>query len=193
MESLLGAALDADPGLLDYALAKGVTPATPTSLLALLKTIAATWRQATATEQATELLELGKALYDRLGTFADLVSKVGSALETTVKRYNGMVGSLESRLLVTCRGFDGFDAAKLEATTITPEKAQVRHLSAPEFAGMSIPDLQGVPSAASVLDRTDRNGISRPDGAADPVPLPPRSTPGAIPWAGQTPGSRRQR
>jgi DNA recombination protein RmuC len=148
MESLLSAALGADPGLLDYAMAKGITPATPTSLLALLKTVAVMWRQTTVTEQAAELLDLGKSLYERLGVFAGHVGKVGSALESAVVHYNRMVGSLESRVLVTCRSFDGFDASKLTAMPVSPEKAQVKHLSAPEFAGAFTADSAGGPGHA---------------------------------------------
>jgi DNA recombination protein RmuC len=134
MESLLSSALEADPSLLEYALGRGITPATPASLLALLKTVAVVWRHATVTEEAHELLELGQALYDRLGVLGDHVAKVGSALAGTVARYNQMVGSLESRVLVAARSFEGFDASKLTATPIPPDKAQVRSLTAPELA-----------------------------------------------------------
>lgn len=132
-ESLLSAALDADPTLLDHAFARGVVPASPTSLLALLRAIANIWIQHDLTDRAEELLQVGRTLYQRLGAFAGHMTTLGNSLASTVATYNKAVGSLESRLLVTAREFDSLEAPA-EVSGIDPDKAQVRRLTAPELA-----------------------------------------------------------
>jgi DNA recombination protein RmuC len=135
VESLLAEALRSDPALLDYALGKGVVLATPSNLLAILKTVAVIWQQHTVAEQAQELLELGKSLYASLGGLGDHVAKLGAGLETAVKRYNDLVGSLEGRLLPRARRLEGFDASKLEVRQLEGDRTQVRQLRSPELTG----------------------------------------------------------
>ncbi|HLS49620.1 MAG TPA: DNA recombination protein RmuC [Actinomycetaceae bacterium] len=132
-EALLAAALDADASLLEDALRVGVAPASPSSLLALLRTAASIWSAATVAEEANELLELGRELYSRLASLSTHVRKVGRGLESTVAHYNAMVGSLETRLLVTARRFEGFATDELEASPISGDKAQLRPFTAPEL------------------------------------------------------------
>lgn len=133
-EGLLAAALEADPALLEHALRQGVAPTSPASLLALLRTTATIWASSRVTEDARALLELGRTLYERLAAVAAHVSQLGRALESAVVHYNRAVGSMESRLLVTARSFDGLDRDGLDATPITPDRAQVRRFTAPELA-----------------------------------------------------------
>lgn len=132
-EGLLGAALEADPGLLEHALRQGVAPTSPASLLALLRTVATVWASARVTEDARALLDLGRTLYERLGAVAGHVSALGRSLESAVVHYNKAVGSMESRLLVTARSFDGLDETGLEVSEVSPDKAQVRRFTAPEL------------------------------------------------------------
>jgi DNA recombination protein RmuC len=130
-ESILAAALSADPGLLDHALSKNVVLASPGTLLAVLKSVAFTWRQDVLTDSARELFELARQLYERMGTLGENVSKLGSSLKTSVDRYNSMVGTLEARVLPTARKLNALDAAGLAA----PSAVQVapRAVSAPEL------------------------------------------------------------
>jgi DNA recombination protein RmuC len=130
-ESILAAALSADPALLDYALSKNVVLASPGTLLAVLKSVAFTWRQDVLTDSARELFELARQLYERMGTLGENVSKLGSSLKSSVDRYNSMVGTLEARVLPTARKLNALDAAGL----ITPPAVQVtpRSVSAPEL------------------------------------------------------------
>lgn len=132
-EGLLAAALDADPGLLEHALRLGVAPTAPASLLALLRTTATIWTSATVTEDAKRLLDLGRTLYDRLGTVAGHVGQLGRTLESAVQHYNRLVGSVESRLLVTARGFDGLDHGALEVNELDGDRGQVRRFTAAEL------------------------------------------------------------
>lgn len=130
-ESILAAALTADPALLDYALNKNVVLASPSTLLAVLKSVAFTWRQDVLTDSARELFELARQLYERMGTLGDNVTKLGSSLKTSVDRYNSMIGTLEARVLPTARKLNALDAAGL----VTPPAIEVttRSVAAPEL------------------------------------------------------------
>ncbi len=130
-ESILAAALAADPGLLDYALNKNVVLASPGTLLAVLKSVAFTWRQDVLTDSARELFELARQLYERMGTLGDNVTKLGSSLKTSVDRYNSMVGTLEARVLPTARKLNALEVEGLA----TPPAIEVttRTVAAPEL------------------------------------------------------------
>ncbi|MDO5495743.1 MAG: DNA recombination protein RmuC [bacterium] len=132
-ESLLPAALEADPALLEYAMRRGVVPATPTSLLALLRAVAGVWVREELSEQAEELLTIGRTLYERLGVVAGHVTALGGSITSTVAAYNKAVASIESRLLVTARQFEPLEAPAL--TEIPGEKGQVKLFTASELAG----------------------------------------------------------
>jgi DNA recombination protein RmuC len=147
-ESLLGEALRADPTLLEHALARGVAPATPSGLFALLKTVATIWQQATVAQEARDLLDLGRELHSRLGALGTRVGKLGRTLTSAVRDYNDVVGSLERRVLVTTRRFEAFDATTLAAAPIDSESAQVRHLSAPELTPERAPERAAEPRAS---------------------------------------------
>ena len=130
-ESILAAALMADATLLDHALSRNVVLASPSTLLAVLKSVAFTWRQDVLTDSARELFELARQLYERMGTLGDNVGKLGSSLKSSVDRYNSMVGTLEARILPTARKLNAMDGSGLAtppALEVTP-----RSLAAPEL------------------------------------------------------------
>ena len=83
--------------------ARNVVIATPTTLVALLRTVGYAWRQEALARNAREVLELARELYNRLATMGGHVDAVGTALNSAVNRYNKAVGSLESRVLVSAR------------------------------------------------------------------------------------------
>ncbi|WP_314191427.1 DNA recombination protein RmuC [uncultured Arthrobacter sp.] len=151
-ESILAAALSADPALLDHALSRNVVLASPSTLLAVLKSVAFTWRQDVLTDSARELFELARQLYERMGTLGDNVGKLGSSLKTSVDRYNAMVGTLEARVLPTARKLNALDATGL----VTPPAVQVtpRAPAAPELQGESRhhAELHAAGPAAAELD-----------------------------------------
>lgn len=164
-ESLLSAALAQDPTLLDHAFGRRVALASPVNLWAVLKTVAYTWTQQDVSQEARELLTLGTQLYERLGSLTGHADDLRRAIERTVDTYNKLVGSLESRVLVTARRFPGIDETKLDAVsgpaaiTSTP-----RRLTAPEFvaddpvqpAGDTPPAAEETPLLADVGELRDR-------------------------------------
>lgn len=131
-ESLLAAAIDEDPTLLDYAFSKRVALASPVNLWAVLKTVAFTWKQQEISTEARTLLNLGTQLFDRLGTVAGHADDMRRALERTVESYNRFAGSLETRVLVTARQFPGIDASALEPVP-QPITTTPRRFTAPEL------------------------------------------------------------
>lgn len=132
-ESILNAAIDADPVLMDYAFGKGVLLATPVNLWAVLKTVAFTWQQDVLTEDAKRLFDLGKELYSRLSRMAEHSDKLRRSIESTVSNYNAFAGSLEQRVLVTARKLDALDESKVIGAPRLIE-AQTRRLDQSEFA-----------------------------------------------------------
>ncbi|MFB4353053.1 DNA recombination protein RmuC [Microbacterium sp. LS_15] len=137
-ESLLSAAIDEDPTLLDYAFGRRVALASPVNLWAVLKTVAYTWTQQEVSTEARALLALGTQLYDRLGVLAGHADDLRRALERTVESYNRFAGSLESRVLVTARQFPGIDTTGL-AESPKGVTTQTRRFTAPELVGNGDP------------------------------------------------------
>ena len=132
-EAVLSAALEADPALLEHALGRGVALASPVSLLTLLRTCATAWARTAVNDDARELLELGRTLYERLGTVAGHLDALGGALRRSVTAYNKAVGSMENRLLVTARSLETLGEQVDSPTLISADATQVRTFTAPEL------------------------------------------------------------
>lgn len=142
-ESLLAAALDEDPALLDYAFSRRVALASPVNLWAVLKTVAYTWTQQDVSDEARRLFELGNELYQRLGGLASHAGDLRRAIERTVESYNKFVGTLESRVLVTARKFPGIDETRLDAVAApAPIDTATRMTTAPELLGADVGELR---------------------------------------------------
>jgi DNA recombination protein RmuC len=132
-ESFLSAALEADPSLIEYAAGRQVVLATPTTLIALLRTVAHAWSQEALADKAREIHVLARELHERIATMGDHLDKVGRSLTAAVGAYNRAVGSLESRVLVSARRLSdlevtGDDLASPGVVTEAP-----RQLSAAEL------------------------------------------------------------
>ena len=110
-ESFFGAAVEVDSTLMEDALQNRVVIATPATLIALLRAIAYGWRQEQITENAQEISELGKQLFERMTIFVDHVVNIGKGIEKATESYNKAVGSLESRVLISARRFNELGVA----------------------------------------------------------------------------------
>ena len=105
-ENFFSSALASNPRLLEIGAAKSVILATPTTLIALLKSVAVGWRQVETAENARRIAKLGRLLYRRLGVMVGHMRRTGKNIDRSVAAYNAMVGSFEHRVLVAARQFE---------------------------------------------------------------------------------------
>jgi DNA recombination protein RmuC len=166
-EPLFHAALERDPGLIEDAAKQGVLLTSPASLIALLRSVAEGWRQEKVAESARIVSELGRQLYERLGSLAGHVARLGKSLDNAVGAYNDAIGSLESRVLVTARQFPdlGIAAAK-DIDALEPVQRSVRSAQAAELVtrvpGVS-PGSQPEPAPQPAVRNGDADDV--PDAA----------------------------
>ncbi len=132
-EPFLHAALEVDPGLYEYAMERNVVIATPMTLVALLRTVAYTWRQEALARNAQQVLTLGRELHGRLATLGGHVGRLGRQLDGAVRAYNDSVSSLESRVLVSARRMADLKVTDDALEAPTPVDQVTRQLQAPEL------------------------------------------------------------
>src|SRR5580698_8883252 len=129
-ETVFIAALEQDPGLIEHGVLNKVIPASPTTLIALLKAVAYGWNQETRARNAHEISLLGKELHERLRLLAGHITSVGANLDRAVESYNKAVGNLESRVLVSARKFTELGASVAEdIPELAPIETTARALS----------------------------------------------------------------
>jgi len=136
-EPFLAAAFEHDPGLFEYAHNRRVLLATPTTLIALLQTIAVGWRQESIADDARAVCEVGRELYKRLATMGEHVTAVGRSLDKAVEAYNRQVGSLETRVMVTARRLSSLELGDAEPAPLEPVERTTRALQSPELTRFS--------------------------------------------------------
>jgi DNA recombination protein RmuC len=136
-ETLLSAAMQHDPSLLEFSLARNVMLASPLTLMALLRAVAFGWQQEKIARNAQEISDLGRQLYDRIRVMAEHFEEVARGLTRSVDAYNKAIGSLESRVLVTARRLK---EKGIPAPEEMPELEVIDHtaraLGAPELVGL---------------------------------------------------------
>ncbi|WP_067818175.1 DNA recombination protein RmuC [Actinomadura kijaniata] len=163
-EAFLAPALDRDPHLLEYAMRRRVHIATPTTLVTMLRTAAYAWQQAALSRNARAVFELGRELYERLGTMGGHMDELGRSLTNAIKSYNRTVGSLETRVLVTARRLNELGVTEADLAGPEPVEESPRSLSAAELS-------EGFTAE-----------VPRPRGGVPPRGTRPQPDTGAEPW-----------
>jgi DNA recombination protein RmuC len=136
-EMFFSAALEQDAELIEFGVGEKVVPATPTTLIAMLRAIAYGWKQEALARNAQEISDLGRELHERISVMAEHWGKVGKNLGDAVGAYNRAVASLETRVLVSARRFkelgavpDGREIEEVEQIEVLPRALQVAELEA---------------------------------------------------------------
>lgn len=150
-ESLLSAALEVDPSIMEFAFSKHVALSSPVTLFSVLKAVAVSWRHETVTQEARALFDVSRELYQRLTTLATHVDKLGRSIERSVKDYNSFVGSFERQVLPSARKISQLDESK-----VLPALSEIEEPT----REITSSDLTTVLDEFAALDET---GIGRPE------------------------------
>ena len=135
-EMFFSAALEQDPALIEFGVERKVIPASPTTLIALLRAVAYGWQQEAMEENARKISDLGRSLYEALRSLGGHFDDLGARLKSSLDAYNRAVGSLEGNVLVKARKFKelqaangGEEIAALEVIDRVPRMLQSRELT----------------------------------------------------------------
>jgi DNA recombination protein RmuC len=132
-EMFFSAALDQMPDLYDYAAARDVVLATPTTLIGLLRAVAYGWKQAALAESAAEVFRLGRDLHAKLGLMGNRLDKLGRAIRSSVNAYNETIATVEGTVLVRARRFRDLRVSDADLAALPQLDDAVRQIQAPEL------------------------------------------------------------
>ena len=157
-EVFFRAALDSDAEVIEYGVGKRVILASPTTLIALLKTVAYGWNEKNLAENARRISEAGRDLYKRMSTMASHLEKLGRALRGTVNHYDDMVRSLERRVFPAARKFAELDPSlPVQALPeIDPLDKVPFELQAPDWQETAEAELGETPELPFAAEKADR-------------------------------------
>jgi DNA recombination protein RmuC len=132
-EMFFATALDQIPDLYDYAAARDVVLATPTTLIGMLRAVAYGWREAALAESAAEVFRLGRELHEKLGLLGNRFDKLGRALRSSVNAYNETIATVEGTVLVRARKFRELKVSEKELPGPSQISEPVRQIQAAEL------------------------------------------------------------
>jgi DNA recombination protein RmuC len=132
-EAFFATALDQIPDLYDYAAARDVVIATPTTLIGLLRAVAYGWKQAALAESAADVFRLGRELHEKLGLMGNRFDKLGRALRSSVNAYNETIATVEGTVLVRARRFRDLKVSERDLPGLQQIDEPVRQIQAPEL------------------------------------------------------------
>ncbi len=163
-DGFLTTALEAEPALLEHGFARDVVIATPSTLLALLRTVAHSWRQERLARDADQVIEVGRRLHARLTTLSGHLTRLGSALGTALTRYNETVGSYERSVLAAARRFDDLGVGETAVPAPPEVEAVVRQLRPAPDDDVLPADDEPVTDAVPIADAVPiTDALPRPD------------------------------
>ncbi|MDF3034444.1 MAG: polymerase [Alphaproteobacteria bacterium] len=134
-ETFFSAALEKDPTLIEAGVREKVILATPTTLIALLRSVSYGWRQESIAENAKAISDLGRELYKRVSDMGSHIARMGRHLGQVVDSYNQTVGTLERRVLVSARKFKTLDPSNEDIDELAAIDHTPRHLQSLELVG----------------------------------------------------------
>jgi DNA recombination protein RmuC len=161
-DAFLNAGLEQEPGLLEYAFERNLVIATPSTLVAMLRTVGYAWRQEALAKNARQVHTLARVLYTRLATLGGHLSGVGDSLNKAVKKYNEAVGSLETRVLVTARQLNDLKVVDQELAAPGQVESLARAVQGPVLvsAGDSVVPMpsKSAPRQGDLLEGREASG-----------------------------------
>lgn len=160
-ESLLSAALEADPSIMEFAFSKHVALASPVTLFSVLKAVAVSWRHEVVTQEAKALFDVSRELYARLTTLATHVDKLGRSIERSVKDYNTFVGSLERQVLPSARRLSQLDESKV-LPSLSEIEEDTREVSSSDLTGAIEADLAALDQLDTARPQLDLGLVTPP-------------------------------
>jgi DNA recombination protein RmuC len=117
-EAFFSAALNSDPTLIEVGAKENIVIATPTTLMAILRAVAFSWKQESISKSAKEIADVGKQLYNRIDVMTGHLKKLGKSINTSVDTYNRSIASLETRVLVSARRLKELGAASSDDNNV---------------------------------------------------------------------------
>lgn len=145
-ENFFAAALEHSPDLIEKAMGQKVIVTTPTTLIALARTVAHLWRQHEMNENAMAAADLGAELYGRMSTMLGHMEKLGKSLNGSVDSYNSLMGSVDKRVLPTLRKFEELSIAPPGKAPAEPKQIESR-ANTPETGQLDLGDPKRLPAA----------------------------------------------
>ncbi|GAA2515726.1 DNA recombination protein RmuC [Rarobacter incanus] len=138
-ENFLQAALEQDPNLLEHSFSKNVVMATPATLVALLRTVAYTWRQEQLAANARQVFDLARELHKRLGTMGGHLVTMSKRLNDTVEAFNKFNSSLDRNVVTQARRFSELQGLT-EIASPPPLEVQAVPAQKPDLYALPEPD-----------------------------------------------------